>query len=162
MATSDSARHVTLLAVPSYLLTDGKSLLVGDLARLAGALVRLIDPSWQAVLAHVHLGGEFFFELRVPAPVGTPPEELAKSLRTRLEKAGEDIEQHVATLSPDPYGRLIVLRFPRMVQLAVDYTPPGAEGRQAVLPLAHDVAAHNLALGTALDPSRTPGRADRR
>ena len=148
---SDAARHFNLLLAPSYLLTDGKSLLVGDLEKLHDPLAQFLDESLEAVLVSAHLGDELFLEFRAVGPVDQPPGELAKLQRTRLEQMPEQIEGYVAALQPRPYGRLVVNRFPRMVQLLSDFTRAGAEGRQAVLrcylPL---VAAHNLVLGTEL------------
>jgi hypothetical protein len=148
---SDAARHFNLLLDPSYLLTDGKSLLVGDLEKLHDPLAQFLDENLEAVLVSAHLGDELFLEFRALGPVNQPPGELAKMLSARLEHMSEQVEAYVAAIQPGPYGRLVVNRFPRMVQLLSDFTRAGAEGRQAVLRCYLPVvAAHNLLLGTEL------------
>ncbi len=149
--SSDASRHFNLLMAPSYLLTDGKDLLAGELEKLRDPLSRFLDETLQAVLLSVHLGEALFLELRAAGPADKSPLELARLLRARFEQVPEQVENYVASLVPRPYGRLVVNRFPRMVQLASDYTRAGAEDRQAVLrcylPLN---AAHNLLLGAEL------------
>ena len=61
------------------------------------------------------------------------------------------MKAYVAALVPRPYGRLVIHRFPRMVQLASDFTRAGVEDRQAVLRAYLPAsAAHNLVLGAEL------------
>jgi hypothetical protein len=160
LGASDDARHVTLLVAPSYLLTDGQGLLVGDLAKLRDPMLRLFDIKLPAVLVSAHLGAELFCELRAAGPVDQRPDELAAALQARLADASQQIEQYVATLEPRPYGRLVINRFPRMVQLASHFTRAGAEGRQAVLRCYLPAsAAHNLVLGAQLTLFEEPGLA---
>lgn len=171
LRASDSARHVNLVLTPSYLLTDGKSLLQGKLARLHGPLEQCFDMRVQAVLASAHMGEELFLELRAVGPSDVRPEQLAQQLHERLVQQGERLEHYLAALSPQPYGRLIVHRFPRMVQLATSFTRFAGEDRQAVLRCYLPAsAAHNLVLGAELtlfehpdaspaDASGQPGKA---
>ncbi len=67
------------------------------------------------------------------APVDKRPQALASLLRSRLSKVPERVENYVAALEPPPYGRLVVNRFPRMVQLLDDFTRVGVEDGQVVL-----------------------------
>ena len=155
---SDAMRHFNLLMAPSYLLTDGKTLLAGDLEKLGDPLGRFLDENLEAVLVSAHLGDELFLELRAIGPVDQPPSDLAKLLRTRLDRVPDAVEAYVASLQPRAYGRLVINRFPRMVQLVSDYTRSGVEGRQAVLRCyLPGVAAHNLLLGTELTLFEEPG-----
>ena len=148
---TDAARHFNLLFAPNYLLVDGKSLLAGNLEKLHDPLARFLDESLQAVLVSAHLGEELFLELRALPATDKNPQEVATRLRERLDQVGEQVESHMASLDARPYGRMVINRFPRMVQLLSDFTRSGAEQRQAVLrcylPLN---AAHNLLLGAEL------------
>ena len=158
LRTSDAARHVNLVLTPSYLLTDGKSLLAGDLARLHEPLEHCFDMRVQAVLASAHLGDELFLELRAVGPSDVRPEQLAQQLHERLVQQGERLEHYVAALSPQPYGRLVVHRFPRMVQLATSFTRFAGQDRQAVLRCyLPGCAAHNLVMGAELTLFENPG-----
>ncbi len=155
---SDRTRHLTLLAAPSYLLSDGRDLLAGSLSKLREPFERVFGMQTQAVLVSAHLGDELFLELRVAGPADVRPDKLAATLRGELDLAGEQVEQYVASITPQPYGRLIVNRFPRMLQLVGNFTRAAAEDRQAVLrcylPLN---AAHDLALGAELTLHESPG-----
>jgi serine/threonine protein kinase len=149
LRNSDAARHFNLLFAPSYLFTDGQSLLVGDLEKLREPLLAFLDESVQAVLLSGHLGEQLFLEFR--ALGSKPSPDLLQITQARLEKVPEQVENYVASLEPRPYGRLVVNRFPRMVQLLNDYTRGAVDDQQAVwrcyLPA---IAAHNLLLGAEL------------
>jgi hypothetical protein len=151
LRSSDASRHVNLLFAPSYLLTDGHDLLVGDLEKLHDPLAAFLDESIQGVLASAHLGDLFFLEFRATGSVDKSPADLVRLLQSRWEKVPERVENYVASLQPAPYGRLIVNRFPRMMQLLADYTRGGVEEQQAVLrAYLPAIAAHNLLLGAEL------------
>ena len=151
LRASDSARHFNLLFTPSYLFTDGKSLLVGDLEKLRDPLSAFLDESIEAVLVSAHLGDPFFLEFRALGSVDKRPQDLTRLLQARLEKVPEQLEHYVASLQPSPYGRLVVNRFPRMVQIMSDYTRGGVEDQQAVLRCyLPGIAAHNLLSGAEL------------
>ncbi len=154
--TSDESRHFTLIVAPSYLLTDGKSLLEGDLRKLREPLAEFFDMRVPAVAVSAQFGEALFLELRMVAPADVPADSLAAQARGRLDEASRRVDQYVASLSPGPYGRQIVNRFPLMVQTACNYTRSGAEGRQALLRCyLPDVAGHNLLLGAELALAET-------
>jgi hypothetical protein len=151
LQTSDAARHVSLLATSSYPFTDGRGMLPEVMLPLRPHWERLFGLQTQAVLASAHLGDELFLELRVVGQTDVRAAQLADRLRQQLEESGEQVEQYVASLTPQTYGRLVIHRFPRMWQLAGNFTRAAAEGRQAVLrSYLPGAAAHNLALGAQL------------
>ena len=166
LRASDEMRHVTLLFSPAYLATDGNDLLAGDMERLREPLQQFFDVRSEAVMLSGHLADALFVEVRVANPVEVKPDQAAAELAKHLAQTAEVLERYVASFQAAPYSRLVLNRYPRMVQLLADYTRAGAEDRQAVLraylPLA---AAHNLALGTQLllaeQPSAEPSNATR-
>lgn len=158
LASSDDQRHVTVLFTPNYLLTDGKSLLVGQLGKLRGPIREFLDESIEAVLVSAHVGDELFIEFRAVAPVDRRPLAILETLRSRLEKIPDRVETHVASLQPHPHGRLMINRFPRMVQLARDFTRGGVEDEQVVMrAYLPQSAAHNLIMGAELTLFETAG-----
>ncbi len=158
LAASDASRHVNLLAAPGYLLSDGRDLLAGSLEKLREPLERIFGMQTQAILLSGHLADELFLEMRVAGPADVRPDKLAHDLRDELNRAGDQVELYVASLTPQPYGRLIVNRFPRMLQLVGNFTRSAAEDRQAVLRCYLPAsAAHNLALGAELTLHESPG-----
>ncbi len=58
------------------------------------------------------------------APVDLKPEELTDLLKSRWEQVPERVESYVAALNAHPYGRLVIHRFPRMLQLRVTLPAP--------------------------------------
>lgn len=162
---SDRSRLVTLVWAPSYLNTDGKNLLVGELSQLREPLAQFFDASVEAVLLSGHLGDQageatFFLELRAVAPPEKKPNELTVQLRQQVGNLGQRIAAHVASLAPPPYSQQVVQRFPRMVLLLDQYTRSGIDDRQAVLnAYLPGAAAHNLLLATQLVLSAVPNGA---
>jgi serine/threonine protein kinase len=151
LQTSDAARHISLLVASSFPFTDGRSMLPDVMLPLRRHWERLFGLQTQAVLASAHLGDELFLELRVAGPADVRAGQLADRLRQQFEESGEQVEQYVASLTPQAYGRLVINRFPRMWQLAGNFTRAAAEDRQAVLRCyLPATAAHNLALGAQL------------
>jgi len=160
LQSSDDSRQMTVLFTPSYLLNDGRGLLVGHLEKLRDPLREFLDESIEAVMVSAHVGQELFLEFRAVAPIDRKPLELLDLLRTRYDEIPERLETHVASLAPHPHGRLVVNRFPRMVQLLRDYTRGGADDGQVVLRAYLPAsAAHNLAMGAELTLLETAGTA---
>ncbi len=148
---SDASRQVTLLFTPSYLLTDGRPLLAGHLTQLIEPLEGFLANDIEAVLASAHVEPELFVELRAVAPVERKPLELVEMLQGRWRTVPERVESYVARLDTQPHGRMVIMRFPRMLQLARDYTRSGAVDGQAVLNAYLPAqAAHNLLMAAEL------------
>ena len=157
LSETDSARHITLLLVPRYLSTDGESLLAGELARLRDPLGRMFDEHVEALALSAQLADALFLELRAVGTADQPPQKLSQTLMASIGQLPDQVEQYVVSLNPQPYGRAILLRLPRMIQWLRDYTRAGVENRQAVLRCYLPVqAAHNLLLGTELALSEAP------
>jgi serine/threonine protein kinase len=145
---SDDQRQFTLLLTPSYLLTDGRELLVGELAALHAPLREFLDESIAAVLLSANAGEQLFVELRVTAPIDRRPLVLKEVLTSRWDKMPERMQRYVASLAPQQHGQLVLERFPQMLALARDYTRSGVDDGQVVLStVLPAAAAHNLILG---------------
>ncbi len=148
---SDAARQVNLLVAPRYLMTDGASLLTGDLERLRDPLLRFFDGGIEAALLSAHVGDALFLELRVASPADRRAAVVAVEMKTRLADVAERLKTLVESPKSGTYGQAVIERLPQMVQVASEFTRQGVEDRQAVLgcylPLA---AAHNLLLGAEL------------
>ncbi len=155
---SDDQRQFTLLFTPSYLFTDGRELFVGHLQKLRSPLGEFLGKGIEAVMFSAHTGEELFVELRTTAPLKPNALELMTLLRSRWDGVPERVENYVTKLDPHPYGRLVIHRFPRMLQLARDYTRAGIDDGQVVLrAYLPNSAAHNLVLGTELVLLESPG-----
>ncbi len=157
---TDTSRQFQVLAVPSYLRTHGAALWTGEAARLGERVLEFLDEKIEAVCLGIHLGDAMFVELRAQGTADQRPEVLGQRLRERLDELPGQIEDYVASLAIEPYGRVVLLRFPRMVQLLDDYTRSGADQRQAVLRCYLPAnALHNLLLGAQLALVERPGAA---
>jgi hypothetical protein len=158
LARSDSDRQVNLLFTTSYLLTDGRELLAGHLHQLHAPLRSFLADDVDAALVSADVGDALYVELRAVAPAHVKPLELKDRLRARWAQVPAQVEAIFAGLNPQPYGKLVLLRFPRMLQTAVEYTRSGVDNGQAVLNAYLPAsAAHNLVLGTELTLLETSG-----
>ncbi len=150
LAESDTDRHFTLLAAPFAVFRAGKSLFVGELARLEEPLKRFLGADVPAALLSIHVTSDLFVELRVNGDAADQPHQLAATYRQQLEKVPEDVETYIASLNGQ-YGKLILARFPLMIRTVFDFTRIGEDHRQALLRVYLPVnAGHNLVMGTEL------------
>jgi serine/threonine protein kinase len=110
-----------------------------------------------AISGHIK-GDDFFLEVLPRNSLDAPPALVAKHVHDSLQKLSDGIEEYVASLNLQPYGRRVLLRLPQMLKVADEFTRSGAIGDQAILrcylPAA---AAHNLVLGTELALSERLG-----
>lgn len=153
----DGGRHLTLFGSPDYLLHDGRPVLAGPLAKLVEPLGRFFGDSVRAAALSVHFGPDAYLELDAVAPAGSSAAGLAKRLAANVATISEGVEEYCSALDPHPYGRKLVMRLPRMLDVVADQIHSGAEGRGVIvnawLP-AH--APHNLALAAELALEQVP------
>ncbi len=157
LADTDDTRHVTILGEPFSIFTTGQSIFAGPLARLAQPLQRFLGEGVQAALLSAQVGDDLFLELRAYAQVDKDPRQLAEHYRGELAGLPAAFEAYLSTLDPAPYGRAVLLRFPRMLEQLQRFTRAAAEHHQAVLRCyLPAVAGHNLLLGTELALAEVP------
>lgn len=154
----DEARHLTLFGSPHYLLTQGRVVLAGPLAKLAEPLESLFGESLRAAAVSAHFAEHCYLELDALATRDVSPKELATELAGRVDRLPDAIEQYCAGLNPAPYGRVLVMRLPQMLRCLTANMRHGAEVKgvvlNACLPLQ---AGHNIALAAELALAQTPG-----
>lgn len=156
----DEKRHLTLFGSPHYLLTQGRVVLAGPLAKLAKPLEALFGESLQAAALSAHFGDNCYLELDAIATRDVPPKELAEELSGRVNELPDAVEQYCAALNPSPYGRVLVMRLPSMLRTVIDNLRAGSEGKGVVInAYLPRHAGHNLALAGELAIAQTPGAA---
>ena len=156
----DEKRHLTLFGSPHYLLTQGRVVLAGPLAKLTKPLEALFGDALQAAALSAHFADDCYLELDAIATRDVPPKELVGELAERVNELPEAVELYCAALNPSPYGRVLVLRLPTMLRTVIDQMRSGAEGKGVVLnAYLPRQAGHNLALATELALAQTPGAA---
>ena len=159
---TDEQRQFTLLFAPRDLIEgEGRHLLAGSLDRLRRPLEEFFagaDIKFGAL--SMQIDDRFFVELRLQSAIETDPRELAASLMGRLSDLPAQVESHLATVDAHPYGKLLLMRLPRMLHWLQEYSRGGVESRQTVLrAYLPAVAAHNLLMAAELalaDPSGKP------
>jgi hypothetical protein len=152
----DDDRHLTLFGSPHYLLTQGRMVLAGPLAKLAEPLETLFGESLQAAAISAHVGDHCYLELDAIATRDVPPKDLVGQLSGRVDGLPDVVEQYCAALNPPPYGRLLVMRLPQMLRVLTATMRSGAEGKGVVLnAYLPRNAGHNLALATELALAQT-------
>lgn len=159
---SDAARHINVMAPTAHWLADNGPLVALGWERLREPLRQFLDKA-EAVAWSMQLGEDTFFELRAIAPGNARASDLSQMLQQRVEQMPDRVESYVASLDVRPYGRLVVNRLPRMVQLMSAYTRAGVDGNDAVLRCYLPApAAHNLLLATQLALLEQPAAAGSR
>jgi serine/threonine protein kinase len=154
----DERRHLTLFGSPHYLLTRGRVVLAGPLAKLAQPLEKLFGESLQAAAVSVHFSDNCYLELDAIATRDVPPKDLVADLAGRVNGLPDAVENYCANLTLAPYGRVLVMRLPAMLRFVTANMRSGAEGRGVVLNAYLPTSAgHNLALATELALAQTPG-----
>jgi serine/threonine protein kinase len=156
----DETRHLTLFGSPHYLLTQGRVVLVGPLAKLAKPLEALFGESLQAAALSAHFTDDCYLELDAIATRDVPPKDLVEELAGRVDGLPDAVETYCASLNPAPYGRVLVMRLPQMLRLVTAKMRSGAEGKGVVLnAILPRQAGHNIALATELALAQVPGAA---
>lgn len=156
----DEQRHLTLFGSPHYLLTQGRVVLAGPLAKLAKPLEALFGESLQAAAISAHFADNCYLELDAIATRDVPPKDLVQELADRVDELPDAVEAYCAALNPAPYGRVLVMRLPQMLRFVTADMRGGAEGKGVVLnTYLPRQAGHNLALATELALAQNPGAA---
>lgn len=177
LQTTDADRHLTLMYLPQFLESGGRSLVTGmgqklmpavnwlytgvglaPLAQAEGAGEAAPAPSAadaappKAVLASLHLGDSLFYELRLHNSGATAyVETLAEPLQARVKEIPQRVEDYAFSFPLSPYSAKFMRKFPDMLAFADKYVRVGAAERQFVLRgYMPAVAAHNIILGAHL------------
>ena len=152
----DRTRHLTLLGSPHYLLTDGRPLMAGPLARLVEPLGGFFGDGVKAAALSLHCGDNFYAEVDTIATRAEPAKSLAGRLARQIEKVADAVEDYCAMINPHPYGRKLVMRLPAMIHVVAANARCGAEGRGVVLnAYLPRHAGHNLVLASELAIEQT-------
>jgi len=154
----DRSRHLTLLGSPQYLLTDGRAVLAGPLARLVEPLGEFFGDGVRAAAVSLHFGDNFYAEVDAIASRERPAPALARHLKERIDGLGDVVVDYCAAVEPHPYGRKLIMRLPAMINALADNARSGPEGKGAVLnTYLPRHAAHNLVLAGELALEQAPG-----
>ncbi len=153
----DGGRHVTLLGSPVWLVQDGSQALAGPLGRLVDPLSRFFGDGVRAAALGLQFGASSYVELDAVAPTDTPAPRLAALLGERITGLPAAAEEYCNTLDPHPFGRRLVMRLPRMLEVLAENLRSGGEGPTAIVNChLPPHAAHNLALAIELALAQTP------
>jgi len=157
--TSDSSRHVSLLLTPNYLFSDGEKLFSGSTQRISEPLEWFFGDGLQATSFSMHLGDQFYIEMRLISQLGRDRVMLAQEFRDRINEIPGKIRDYVALrLNPPDYWRKLSFAFPAMITRLHLMTRVGDDDGQTVLnAVLHPSAASNMALAAELTMAQTPG-----
>ncbi len=157
LAHTDADRHATIIVAPNSLFNEGRSIFTGELAGLRGPLFWFLGDELSGAALSMNWGDNFFLELIATPTLETSPERAARIFAGRIAKVPDKLEEYVANLNAQPYGRLIVARFPSMVRKLATYTRSGFEPDHAVLRCYLPVVAgHNLLMAAELTLAESP------
>jgi hypothetical protein len=163
LAHTDADRHLTVIAAPNSLFSEGQALFSGRMDRLRDPLFWFLGDELGAVALSLHWNDNFFVELVAVPTLETSPERAARILAERVAQIPDHLEEFVVSLNPHPYARRVVARFPAMARKLATYTRRGFEADHALLRCyLPAIAGHNLLMGTELTlaESHTRGPVD--
>ncbi len=159
LRTTDSLRHVTIVAIPQFFANDdGEPLFAGERVKVRQPLAWLLGDNLQVAAVSLHFGSELYFELRMVGTLDKEPILLSSEVKSRLAQVPGEIENYVLGLTPPPYWKKLSFRYPAMVRQFHEHLRVGVENDQAVInAVLPGVAAHNLVLGGELMIASAPG-----
>ena len=153
----DAKRHLTVFGSPHYLLNAGRPLLAGPLVRLIEPMDALFGESLQAAALSLHFGDNSYLEMDAVPSLEVPARKRAPEIAARVDGLAVRVERACASLDPDPYGRVLVLRLPAMLRTLSAQVRAAAEGKGVVLnAYLPRHAPHNLALAAEIALAQTP------
>jgi hypothetical protein len=142
---------------PHYLLNTGRPLLAGPLVRLIEPMDALFGESLQAAALSLHFGDNSYLEMDAVPSLEVPARKRAPEIAARVDGLAAQVERACASLDPDPYGRVLVLRLPAMLRTLSAQVRAAAEGKGVVLnAYLPRHAPHNLALAAEIALAQTP------
>ena len=159
--SSDEARHLTLLFTPSFVLGDGGSLLKGAWEPVREELLATTRDEWRAYSLSLHVGEQFYWELRVVGDASMPQTKSAQTMQALSKVWPVSLQATIEAGAWSDYSRAILVRYGQMFELLSNYTRRGVEGRQAILNgYLPQRAGHNLLLGAELLIAESQGFTD--
>jgi hypothetical protein len=157
---TDGDRQLTIIFAPNSLFSEGQSIFSGQASRLREPLFWFLGDELSGAALSMHWGDNFFLELVATPTLETLPQRAATIFSERVAQAPSKLEEYVVNLNAQPYGRLVVARFPEMLRKVVAYTRSDFDKDHAVLRCyLPAVAGHNLLLAAELTLAETPGTA---
>jgi hypothetical protein len=155
---TDTDRQLTIVVAPNSLFGEGQTIFAGPMSRLRNPLFWFLGDELSGAALSLNWDSNFFLELVATPTLETSPEKAARIFAERVAQIPQKLEEYVVSLNAQPYGRLVVARFPEMVRKLALYTRNGFESDHAVLRCyLPAVAGHNLLMAAELTLSETPG-----
>jgi hypothetical protein len=155
---TDADRQLTIILAPNSLFTQGQSIFSGELSRLREPLVWFFGDELSGVALSANTDANFFMELIATPTLETSTEKASAALRERVSQIPDRTEQYAVNLNAQPYGRLVITRFPEMLRKLAAYTRSGFEKDHATLRCyLPAIAGHNLLLAAELTLAEQPG-----
>lgn len=160
IAHTDTDRQLTIIVAPKSLFNEGQNIFSGEMTRLRGPLFNFLGDELSGAALSLHWDDNFFLELIATPTLETLPERAAGIFTERVRQVPDKLEEYVVGLNAQPYGRLVLARFPEMVRKLTSYTRSSFERDHVVLrSYLPAVAGHNLLLAGVLTLAESPSTA---
>lgn len=158
LAHTDADRQLTIILAPNSLFTQGQTIFAAEFLRLREPLFWFFGDELSGVALSAHWDANFFLELLATPTLDTSTEKASRVFGERVSQIPEKVEQYVVGLNSQPYGRLVIARFPEMLRKLAAYTRSGFDRDHATLRCyLPAVAGHNLLLAAGLTLAEQPG-----
>ncbi len=129
---SDSAADISLLLAPSYLFSEGKSLLNQAPKRFAAQVKGLLGNDMRAALVQTRLEPQWYIETQFVGLQDRDTGRISEDLRQRILGSSTVAEEWLVSESAHPYWRPLALRFPQMLRTLGEQARFGVEGGVAI------------------------------
>ena len=148
--SSDSESQFSLLLAPSFLLSDGQTILPAPYQKFPDDVDAFLGSGVRAMLVTSHLANDStFFELRMAATAESRknlPAQFSSRLAGLSASLGESLSNSGGT-----FWQSLAEKMAGMAGFVADNTRVASEGTQVVANVSlPKMAAHNLVLGTEL------------
>jgi hypothetical protein len=154
---TDASRNVNVLFSPA-LFTDTQLLFAGNLEKLREPLRNFLGDDVQAVMLSLNFGSDFFAELRVHGSLDKPPLKRAMAYKDQVGDLQKQIRNFMAQITPQPYGKAVLVGFEGMIRQMTDLIRVGEENGNSLLRCyLPGPAGHNLVMATELALNERPG-----
>lgn len=157
---TDGDRQLTIVLAPNSLFGEGQSIFSGQMSRLRQPLFWFLGDELSGAALSLNWDANFFLELIATPKLETSPENAARIFAERVAQIPQKLEEYVVGFTAQPYGRLVITRFPEMLRKMALYTRSGFDSEHAVLRCyLPAMAGHNLLLAAELTLAESPGTA---
>ncbi|QDV23307.1 serine/threonine protein kinase [Aureliella helgolandensis] len=130
--STNSSLDVNVLFAPTFLFSDGRTLLESFPARLEQLLRDQLSGDKRAAALQVQWQPQLYVEWQVIGQSDRDAGKISSKLAEEIQTLGSRVETWFVDEAPHPHWRALALRYPQMLQLVSRYTRVSVEDGVAI------------------------------